>query len=104
MKSGVDIMNKDAGIIISKSLSRQSNVLFNVTKRTNPNFNAAVGIFVMSLAVVIFFLISITALVSFGLNIDFLPIVVAMMLAATVVVTLFVLSHGMNVFNVLINK
>ncbi len=97
-------MNKDAGIIVSKSLSRQSNVLFNVTKRTNLDFNAAVGIFVVFLVVVIFFLISVTALVLLGSNINFLPIVVAMMIAATVVVTLFVLSHAIKVFDVLINN
>jgi len=101
MKNEDDIVSNDCGLLFSKPLKHEPNDHAYVNKKTDLDFNAAVGMFFVFSMVYLLFVIPIAALLSFSLKVNMLPIFFALMLTVSVVVTLFVLSHALNIFNVI---
>lgn len=104
MKNEIDIVNNDCGLHISKPLKHESNDHAYVNKKTDFDFNAVVGMFLVFSVVYLLFVAPIAALLSFSLKVNMLPIFFTLMLTVAVVFTLLVLSHALNIFNVLKNK
>ena len=97
-------MKNDSGLLLSKPFKHESKDHAYVNKKTDLDFNAIVSMFLVFSVVYLLFVTPIAALLSFSLKINMLPIYFALMLTVTVIFTLLVLSHALNIFNVLKNK
>ena len=82
----------------------KSNNTLSDNKKITLKFNAGVGVFIVFSLFFMFFMIPVTTLVSYGLEINLLPLAIAIMMSAVVGITLFFLSHAIDVIDVLINK
>ena len=72
---------------------------FTTNQQNALDFNAGAGLFVVFAMFLMFFLVPVTALISFGFKINLLPMVIAIMCTAVVVVALIMLFRFVDTLN-----
>ena len=76
-----------------ESKENTTNDLFSLNERESLIVNAGSGLFILFSLFALFTLFSLLLLFVLGLEVNILPVVVAIMLTAAVAITVFVLSH-----------
>ncbi len=77
----------------------KTNNSFTTSQQKTLDYNAGAGLFVVFAMFLMFFLVPVTALISFGFKINLLPMVVAIMCTAVVVVALIMLFRFIDTLN-----
>ena len=92
-------MRNDAEVVIrevSEVREGKLNIFHALDEQRSLDFNAGVSLFVVLSCVVVFLMIPVTIYISVGLEINLLPLVIAIMLSSVVAIAWLFLSYVMS--------
>lgn len=78
---------------INTPYAENNNIVVKTEQQKSLDFSAGAGLFIIISLFFMFFLTPVAALISFGFNIDLLPIVITIMTTTAVVASFYLLLH-----------
>lgn len=95
MRNGAEFVIRE----VSEVREEKLNIFHALDEQRSLDFNAGVSLFVVLSCVVVFLMIPVTIYISVGLEINLLPLVIAIMLSSVVAIAWLFLSYVMSLLD-----
>ena len=95
MRNGAEFVIRE----VSEVREEKLNIFHALDEQRSLDFNAGVSLFVVLSCVVVFLMIPVTIFISVGLEINLLPLVIAIMLSSVVAIAWLFLSYVMSLLD-----